>query len=263
MHSIGQSDVKVIDPTAGEKAAFYAHTQIFIPGEWRDACALPSVVKHFGSLKRLEIYEFGVYTGSSIINIRKGLQALNTSFRLIGFDSFKGLPKDEKNLPGHEHWRPGFFDASFAFNESSIYATMQRIRRITKMPEHKLILIPGFFSNSLTKHVVSKHNLQPAAYIDIDVDMYISAYQALDFMFRQNLVVPGTVIGYDDWCGSKLHLSLEDGESAAHVRITLEHKVEFMRLTHSCSSILIFQVLSIGRSAVSDVSVNALNGCPS
>lgn len=41
--------------------------------------------------------------------------------------------------------------------------------------------------------------MKPALLVDVDSDLYTSAYDNLDFVFGNNLVLPGTVIGYDDW----------------------------------------------------------------
>lgn len=40
--------------------------------------------------------------------------------------------------------------------------------------------------------------MKPALLIDCDVDLYISAYQCLDWMFFNGLIVTGTIIYYDD-----------------------------------------------------------------
>ena len=76
---------------------------------------------------------------------------------------------------------------------------------------------PGFFRDSLSSELISSGELKPALYIDIDCDLYISTYEALDFMFANDLVRTGTYIGYDDWGDTKLYLEGErrGQESAA------------------------------------------------
>ena len=37
-----------------------------------------------------------------------------------------------------------------------------------------------------------------ALLIDVDVDLYISCMQCMDWMFANGLIVPGTVVYYDD-----------------------------------------------------------------
>ena len=41
--------------------------------------------------------------------------------------------------------------------------------------------------------------LRPALYVDIDCDFYGATLTALRFLFRHGLIVPGTLLGYDDW----------------------------------------------------------------
>ena len=83
--------------------------------------------------------------------------------------------------------------------------------------------------------------MRPALYVDIDVDIYISSYQALDWLCKHKLIRRGTIIGYDDWLwglpGFKAHhgastvpgpakdgintwrLSSLDGEARAHEEV--------------------------------------------
>ena len=56
----------------------------------------------------------------------------------------------------------------------------------------------------------------PALYLQIDCDLYVSAYQALDWMLANKLVVAGTIIGYDDWTTGG-----EGGEAQAHHEVVL------------------------------------------
>ena len=58
----------------------------------------------------------------------------------------------------------------------------------------------GFFNESLVQPgLVRQLGKKIAKYVDVDVDLYSSALEVLTFMFESGLVVPGTVIGYDDW----------------------------------------------------------------
>ena len=59
-------------------------------------------------------------------------------------------------------------------------------------------LIKGFFSNSLTPTLKSERGMKPALIVDVDVDLYISCYQCLDWMFAQGLMAAGTIAYYDD-----------------------------------------------------------------
>jgi len=68
-------------------------------------------------------------------------------------------------------------------------------------------LVQGFFSDSLTPELARQ--LRPADIVDVDSDIYISAYQALDWVFTHKLARRGTLIVYDDFmdytCAPKLN----------------------------------------------------------
>jgi len=83
--------------------------------------------------------------------------------------------------------------------------------------------------------------MKPALIVDCDVDLYISAYQCLDWMFTVGLIVPGTIVYYDDVSVIKE----EAGELKAHLEITEKFAVTWRRLHDSC-----WEVVSIGNSAL-------------
>ena len=58
-------------------------------------------------------------------------------------------------------------------------------------------LIPGYYNVSLTPKLVASHKLRPAAYVDIDCDLYVSTYGALDFMLEHKLIVARQSSNYD------------------------------------------------------------------
>ena len=63
----------------------------------------------------------------------------------------------------------------------------------------QLSLVPGFYDKSLLPDLASRMGMRPAAYVDIDCDLYGSTKSALEWMLASRLIVPGTLIGYDDW----------------------------------------------------------------
>ena len=99
-------------------------------------------------------------------------------------------------------------------------------------------LIRGFFSESLTPSLAASRGMKPALLVDVDVDLYISAYQCLDWMFTHRLIVPGTVVYYDDVSIVKADAG---GELKAHEELTAKWKVEWRKIHDSC-----WEVESIG-----------------
>ena len=134
---------------------------------------------------------------------------------MFGFDSFLGLPS---NFLGSERglWSPGQF------------ASDPRVRLKRELGrEAPVHFVSGFFNESLQLGLGRQFGMQPAKYVDIDVDLYSSTSQVLDFMFGSGLIRAGTLVGYDDWwsvpcrCGwgssnGAPPSPLETGEGLAH-----------------------------------------------
>ena len=86
--------------------------------------------------------------------------------------------------------------------------------------------------------------MRPALYVDIDCDVYSSSITALRWLLKSNIIVPGTVVGYDDWkyggSGSDSQLM---GEPRAHAEVTKEFGLEW-RSVNVGKSQAAFQLLS-------------------
>ena len=63
----------------------------------------------------------------------------------------------------------------------------------------KVTLIGGYFNETCNAATLRSHKMQPALYVDMDADIYLSAMQSLGWMFENKLIVPGTFLRYDDW----------------------------------------------------------------
>ena len=63
-------------------------------------------------------------------------------------------------------------------------------------------------------------------------DLYVSTFQALDWMFKHNLARTSTIIDYVDWCLTHL---VSTGESRAHNKISLKYKVKFRCILGGCT----------------------------
>lgn len=175
-----------------------------------------------------EVYQFGV-GGCWTMQI---LRRLFPKRRLLGFDSFGGLPEEAEHVYTHETWGRG----SMNFPAKAIPACVHRLGGIELAR-----FVPGFYNESLMPDAdwVALFNPQPAVYIDVDVDLYISSVQALDFMFKMGLARVGTLIGYDDWWVIPCSLNTTDvfdtGEGRAHFEITHKYGVRFKCVSGSCA----------------------------
>ena len=102
--------------------------------------------------------------------------------------------------------------------------------------------VSGFYSESLTKAgLVQQLGMQPAKYVDVDVDLYSSTVEVLDFLFVHGLIAPGTVIGFDDfWSIACLPNSdensspLAEGEALALVEAARRYNATFLCLAGGC-----------------------------
>ncbi len=164
----------------------------------------------------LSVYEFGVYRAETMKMTEDLLDAYKIPYhRMFGLDSFEGLPHEAPGIPHHHVFSPGAFnDIPFLFPV-------------------KGKLIKCWFGD-LTATDAAQHDMTAAKLVHIDCDLYISARQALTFMFENRLIVPGTIICYDEF-KSTPKLS-EGGESKAHREICEKYNVdmtEFFRNTYN------------------------------
>ena len=195
----------------------------------------------------MDLYQFGVFTGRSMRGISLALNKSNTPFRRFwGFDSFQGLPDEDLALAAdakyaraqQDNWRPGLFNAADIYNVHSFHALQKQIRHYIN--DTRCEFVRGFFNESLTPTLAARRGMRPALYVDIDADLYSSSLQALSWLFAMRLVVPGTVIGYDDWT-----FGGAQGEQRAHREVMKRYGVEtsnvHCRPTNAC-----FEVVKLG-----------------
>ena len=132
-----------------------------------------------------DILEFGVCHGTSIILMYKTLAETDLNhIRLFGFDSFEGLPDDTEG-----EWEEGLYSADYQRVKDHIKSSGVDCSRV--------ILIKGFYENSLNDEVLKQYNLKKASLIMIDCDLYSSSKEALNFCVP--LILDETIIIFDDW----------------------------------------------------------------
>ena len=144
------------------------------PYEWRHNVGPAVRALHPSGLNLQHVYQFGVFAGNSMRQLNKMLRP----HTLWGIDSFEGLPKTQQ--PNIHDWRAGAWAAD---------------PRNASWP-HNVRWVAGWY-DQLDDALVSTLGMQPAAYVDIDCDLYDSARAALDFAFRNRLIAEGTLVGYE------------------------------------------------------------------
>jgi hypothetical protein len=143
-----------------------------------------------GMVAHGDYYEFGLYQGYTFWHAQKvARDAGNLSMRFVGLDSFEGLPQPQEV----DQYKGDFARGQYR-------ATLQRVQ--DKLTEQgvdwsRTILVPGYFDETLTPELKSKHQLRPAAVAVIDCDLYSSACTVLTFL--ADLLLDGTILVFDDW----------------------------------------------------------------
>jgi hypothetical protein len=190
-----------------------------------------------------DIYQFGIANDASGF-LKKTVRRAFPQSRVYAFDSMKGLP----TAGAHEEavqmagWQPGMFDQSKRAHE-----VLANITRAIGSTGRGFKFIGGFYDDSLTDQLPTAEGMKPAAYVDIDCDLYRSTSTVFSWLYRHRLIVPGTLIGFDDWwvqpCVAgirslnKLSTKPEmTGEWRAHVQAAAEFGVHLECVAGACTA---------------------------
>lgn len=137
--------------------------------------------EHFG-----DYAEFGVSRGTSLAIVDHVLREEGLpDVRLLGFDSFEGMPPEAER----EGWIPGQF-------KSTLRATERYLRK-RRVDLGRTTLVKGWFTETLTATTKRRLNLQKLSLIMIDCDIYSASKDALAFCAPH--IHEQAVIMLDDW----------------------------------------------------------------
>jgi hypothetical protein len=112
--------------------------------------------------------EFGVFRGTTL----RQLAAARGNARVVGFDSFRGLPSD---------WREGHPAGEFAIDEPPVVDGAE--------------IAVGLFEDTLPRFAFDA----PVTLVHVDCDLYASAACALEHV--QTHLAPGAVLVFDELLG--------------------------------------------------------------
>jgi hypothetical protein len=150
---------------------------------------LDTLIEHHGREQLGDYLEFGVYNGTSMTCVFRETQARGLhGMRLLGFDSFQGLPPDA-HLEDEGRWRPGSCCSTLDFTTACLESEGVDLSRVT--------LIPGWFADTLNDETSRRHGLRKASLIMIDCDVYSAAKQAL--AFSAPFIVDRAVVLLDEY----------------------------------------------------------------
>ena len=139
--------------------------------------------------------------------------------------------------------RPGAFSTADALETYSLEGVLTKLRQ--RVGRDNMTLVPGYFNESLTDALRRRLPFQPALLVDVDVDLHSSALQCLTWMLNHRLIVPGTLVRYDDW----RNMRQRHGEARAHREISKRFNITWRNLAppgHAPNS-REWQVVAIGR----------------
>ena len=136
----------------------------------------------------LDYVEFGVGYGTSLRCYDRASRARGAAdARLVGFDSFQGLPADDEQ--DDSPWEEG----AFAVSERVVRWNLRR----PGVDLERIRLIPGWFEESLTAELRRWLGLTSVGVVFVDADLYASSKVALEWV--RPLIVTAAVIVFDDW----------------------------------------------------------------
>jgi len=141
-----------------------------MPRHWEDRFGLfGEALRHVTGSRPLYL-EFGVYTGGSFRWWCEHLTGPDA--RLVGFDSFEGLPED---------WNPHVSAGAFAVDS------------IPEINDPRASLVAGWFDETVPVFDVPDHD---QLIVNIDSDLYSSAVLVLTEL--EKFLVPGTLVYFDE-----------------------------------------------------------------
>jgi hypothetical protein len=134
------------------------------------------------------------------------------------------------------------------------HSYLELLRRLTRyIRDERVGFVRGFYNMSLTRTLAADEHMRPALFVEIDCDLYISTHQALDWLLQSRLIVPGTLIGYDDWVAGG-----PGGQARAHDEMSRKWSLRTRRLRDPRTGsqrlnglAALFEVISVGE-ATSD-----------
>ena len=130
--------------------------------------------------------EFGVSRGTSMSCMYQALRRAGLAHvRLIGFDSFEGMPSEAAG----QGWAPGTY-------ASTMGATKRYLKR-AGVDAANVHLVKGWFRDTLTPQTTARLGLRKASLIMVDCDIYTASKEAL--WFCEPLIADRVVIIFDDW----------------------------------------------------------------
>jgi O-methyltransferase len=158
--------------------------------------ALDYLAQRHGPDRVGDYLEFGVFRGESMLCMQQALEAAGLSrVRMIGFDSFEGMP--ESMEPGDTAMRA---EGGVPWKPQSFYSTYEATRRaLTKggVQWDRTVLVKGWYDETLVPEMRQRLGLSSIGVVMVDCVLYSSTRLALAFCGP--LITDEAVFVFDDW----------------------------------------------------------------
>ena len=166
-------------------------------------------------LKGKSILEFGVYMGNSLSTFSNLYDEFGLEKVFFGFDAFKGLPKETLDENNPHYWGEGVF----------MNGSVEMLNNILPF----VIIKDGWFEDTLNGETLKEVKQNKIGLIHMDCDIYTSTIQVLEWIVKNELLIDGCLIVYDDWGGhyDKGVGEYECGEGKAHKEICEKYNLNF------------------------------------
>jgi O-methyltransferase len=183
--------------------------------ELRDACerALKVLTADTAPSELGDYVEFGVCHGTSMTCMARAADAVGAGgMRLIGFDSFEGLPEGVEEEDDGICWKAG----DFASSEETARRNLKR----AGVADDRYVLVKGWFDHTATPATAARLGVERVSLAMIDCDVYSSAVTSLAFLGP--LLSDRSVLIFDDWNSGDL-AAKGKGEKRAFDEFLVEH----------------------------------------
>lgn len=177
-------------------------------------------------------YEFGVMSGKAIeivMDIMQHEMDGQLFTKIVGFDSFEGLPKESNDVWQNPEWPEGAFNAKKVWSVNSIEEVHNCLyNRWAKYNQKNIELVTGFYCDTLNWKLAEKYTKHRASFIHIDVDLYLSTIQCMNWLFDNHLVMYNSIWRFDDWNSTPEWTA---GESLAFKEVTARLGLKWKRFS--------------------------------
>ena len=166
-------------------------------------------------LKGKSLLEFGIFKGDTLTMFSNLYDQFGLEKVFFGFDSFEGLPKETLDINNPHYWPEG------AFKGGTVDFVKNRLPFVN--------VKDGLFEDTLNDETLAEVKNHQVGLWHIDCDIYTSSIQVLDWIVKNDLLIDGALLVYDDWGGhhNKGVGEYECGEGKAHKEICEKYNLNF------------------------------------